>query len=64
MPRIVPLFVAAMFIIVPLLMLGSCVWNYKLYQDCRADGHKSYECQAMLSQNSRGIVVDDISDHN
>lgn len=58
--RFVKFFVAAMFVIVPLLMVAGMIWNYSLYRECRADGHKAYQCQAMLS-NPSYVAVDDIS---
>lgn len=58
--KLVRFFVIAMFVIVPLLMVASAIWNYSLYKECRADGHKSYQCQAMLS-NPSYVAVDDVT---
>jgi hypothetical protein len=60
MRKLLFIFVGGMFIIVPLLMIASALWNYSLYRECRADGHKAYQCQAMLS-NPSYVAVDDIS---
>ena len=57
------LFVRAMFIIVPILMVAMLIWNLFMFQQCRADGHKAYQCQAMLS-NPSYVVVDDMRSGN
>jgi hypothetical protein len=62
MHKLIKYFVGGMFIIVPLLMIAGAIWNYTLYQECRADGHKAYQCQAMLS-NPSYVAVDDVSNH-
>ncbi len=60
MHKLIKYFVIGMFIFVPLLMVAGMIWNYSLYRECRADGHKAYQCQAMLS-NPSYVAVDDIS---
>jgi hypothetical protein len=57
-PRIV---VGGMFILVPLLMVAGAIWNYMLYQECRADGNKSYQCVAMLS-NPNYVAIDHMNE--
>jgi hypothetical protein len=53
-------FVGGMFVIVPLLMVAGMIWNYMLYQECRADGLKAYQCHAMIS-NPSYVAVDDVT---
>lgn len=53
-------FVRGMFIVVPILMVLMMIWNFIMFQECRADGHKAYQCQAMLS-DSHYVAVEDIS---
>ena len=60
MHKLIKYFVIGMFIFVPLLMVAGMLWNYSLYRECRADGHKAYQCQAMLS-NPSYVAVDDVS---
>lgn len=60
MHKLIKYFVIGMFIFVPLLMVAGALWNYSLYRECRADGHKAYQCQAMLS-NPSYVAVDDMS---
>jgi hypothetical protein len=49
--------VAGMMTVMAILFVAGMVWNYKLYQDCLADGNKAYQCKAMLSE-SHYVAVD------
>lgn len=49
------------FAVVLILMIATGVWNFKLYRDCRSDGHTSYQCNAMINGDSRYNAVDDLS---
>ena len=60
MHKLIKYFVGGMFVIVPLLIVGGMIWNFMLYQECRSDGHKAYQCQAMLS-NPSYVAVEDIT---
>jgi hypothetical protein len=52
------------FLLMFLFIVGGWIvggiWNYQMYQDCRADGHKAYQCQAMLT-NPSYVAVEDIT---
>lgn len=45
-----------------IIVIASMVWDYQMYQDCRADGNPAYRCRAMLDGRSHYIVNDDMEE--
>ena len=62
-PKLFGIVFAIMFIGTIGAMIAGGIWNYRMYQDCRADGHKAYQCQAMLSGEAHYVAVDDVTNN-
>jgi cation diffusion facilitator CzcD-associated flavoprotein CzcO len=60
MHRLIGIFVGFVFTLVIGAFIIGGFWNYQMYRECRADGHKAYQCKAML-QNPSYLAIDDMS---
>lgn len=60
MRKLIGIAVGFIFTIVIVSFIIGGYWNYQMYQECLRDGHKSYQCKAMVN-NGGYVAVEDIT---
>lgn len=51
MDNVGPWFILILMFSIPVLLVFAAFHGSSLYNECLADGHKAYECHAMLNNN-------------